>query len=415
MAEVTLPLLDLKRQYATIKSEIDEAIRRVVESQSFILGPEVCELEREIAEYCECRHAVACASGTDAILLALMALGIGAGDQVICPAYTFFATAGSIARLGAVPVFVDIDPVTYNLDPRLVRAVAARCTSLRAIIPVHLFGQTVDMDAFLTLGEALRVPIIEDAAQAIGSRDAEGHRAGSRGHVGCFSFFPSKNLGGFGDGGIITTNDAGLAERLTVLRVHGARNKYDHDEVGLNSRLDSLQAAVLRVKLRHLEAWSDARRANAAAYDHSFAAAGGGTSAVEAGGSELPVRTPHPPVAPATHIYNQYVIRVPAAIRDAVREHLRQKGIGTEIYYPRPLHLQACFRSLGHAQGDLPYSEAAAAQTLALPIFGELTRQQLQHVAGSVIEFVSQAAVGGKRQPSEAVGRGSQATTGLVQ
>ncbi len=399
MREVTVPLLDLKLQYATIKTEVDEAIRRVVDSQRFILGPEVSELEREIAGYCGCAHAVSCASGTDAILLALMVLGVGAGDQVICPAHTFFATAGSIARLGAVPVFVDIDPVTYNMDPHRVRTVAQRCTRLRAIMPVHLFGQSADMEAFVGLGEEFGVPIIEDAAQALGSRDQQGQPAGTLGAVGCFSFYPTKNLGGFGDGGIITTSDAGLAERLAVLRAHGARNKYEHDEVGLNSKLDALHAAVLRVKLRHLDAWSDARRANAAVYDRAFAAAGGGTSALPADDADLPVQTPHPPVAPAMHIYNQYVIRVPAAIRDALREHLRQRRVGTEIYYPVPLHLQVCFRSLGYAEGDLPQSEAAAAQTLVLPIFPELTREQLEHVAGTVIEFVSQAAVAAGQRP----------------
>ena len=402
MREVTVPLLDLKLQYTTIKTEVDEAIGRVVDSQHFILGPEVSELEREIAEYCGCAHAVSCASGTDAILLALMVLGVGAGDQVICPAYTFFATAGSIARLGAVPVFVDIDPVTYNMDPHRVRTVAQRCTRLRAIMPVHLFGQSADMEAFVGLGEEFGVPIIEDAAQALGSRDRQGHPAGTLGAVGCFSFYPTKNLGGFGDGGSITTSDAGLAERLAVLRAHGARNKYEHDEVGLNSRLDALQAAVLRVKLRHLDAWSDARRANAAAYDRAFAAAGGGTSALPADGADLPVQTPHPPVAPAMHIYNQYVIRVPAAIRDALRERLRQRRVGTEIYYPVPLHLQVCFRSLGYAEGDLPQSEAASAQTLVLPIFPELTREQLEHVAGTVIEFVSQEAVAPQRPKAKA-------------
>ncbi len=411
MREVTVPLLDLKLQYNAIKTEIDEAIRRVVDSQHFILGPEVSELEREIAEYCGCVHAVGCGSGTDAILLALMALGVGAGDQVICPAHTFFATAGSIARLGAVPVFVDIDPVTYNLDPQRVRTVAQRCTHLRAIMPVHLYGQSADTEAFVELGEEFGVPIIEDAAQALGSRDRQGQPAGARGAVGCFSFYPTKNLGGFGDGGIITTPDAGLAGRLASLRVHGARNKYEHDEVGLNSRLDALQAAILRVKLRHLDAWIDARRANAAAYDRAFAAAGGGTSAVPAVAANLPVQTPHPPVSPARHIYNQYVICVPAAIRDALRERLRQRGVGTEVYYPVPLHLQACFRSLGYAEGDLPRSEAAAAQTLALPIFAELTREQLEHVAGTVIEFVSQAAVA---VPQRAVDRGSQAATDLM-
>lgn len=371
-----VPLLDLKPQYAAIRDEIDEAIRRVVESQHFILGPEVEALEREIAEHCGAVRAVGCASGSDALLLVLMALDIGPGDQVICPSYTFFATAGAIARLGAVPVFVDIDPATYNLDPGRVRAVAARCERLAAIMPVHLFGRCADMDAFIALGDEFGVPIIEDAAQAIGSRDGQGVRAGSRGRAGCFSFFPSKNLGAFGDAGIITTSDEALADRMACLRVHGGRQRYYHDEVGFNSRLDALQAAVLRVKLRHLEDWSEARRANAAHYDRLF-------------GSTRSIRTPAAPGAPATHIYNQYVIRVPAAQRDPLREHLKERGIGNEVYYPVPLHMQACFRGLGYAKGDLPESEACARETLALPIYPELTRQQREYVAEAVVEFSS--------------------------
>ncbi len=392
MREVTVPLLDLKLQYATIKTEIDEAIRRVVDSQHFILGPEVSELEREIAEDCGCAHAVGCASGTDAILLALMALGVGAGDQVICPAYTFFATAGSIARLGAVPVFIDIDPVTYNLDPQRVRTVAQRCTRLRAIMPVHLFGQTADMEAFVGLGEEFGVPIIEDAAQALGSRDRQGHRAGSRGRVACFSFFPSKNLGGYGDGGMLTTNDSQLAEQLTSLRVHGSVQKYRHELIGLNSRLDALQAAVLRVKLRCVRRWSDARRANAIYYNEIFAAAGAASSAELFAPDDLQLRTPPPPDLAGVHILHQYIVRVPAPIRDPLREHLRDRGIGTEIYYPIPLHLQECFAYLGYARGDLPHSEAAATETIALPIYPELTRSQQDLVANTLVEFVGRHA-----------------------
>ncbi len=381
-----VPLLDLKPQYAAIRDEVDDAIRRVVESQHFILGPEVEGLEREIAEHCGARRAVGCASGSDAILLVLMALDIGPGDQVICPSYTFFATAGAIARLGAIPVFVDIDPVTYNLDADRVRAVAARCARLRAIMPVHLFGRCVDMDGLMALGDDLGVPIIEDAAQAIGARDERGAPAGSRSRAGCFSFFPSKNLGAFGDAGIVTTNDEALADRMAALRVHGGRERYYHDEVGFNSRLDAIQAAVLRVKLRHLEAWSKARRANAAHYDKLLA----GTRSI---------RTPAAPKAPATHIYNQYVIRVPAASRDPLREHLKERGIGNEVYYPVPLHLQACFVELGYAEGDLPESEAAAKETLALPIYPELTLQQREYVAESIKEMST-------KKP-HAVGRGA--------
>lgn len=396
ITEVTVPLLDLRAQYATIKSQIDKAIRGVLESQRFIMGPEVSSLEQEIAEYCETDFAIGCASGSDALLLALMALDIGPGDDVICPSHTFFATAGSIARLGAVPVFADIDPVTYNVDAESVRQAATRCSKLKAIMPVHLFGQTVDMSAYLALGEQLGVPIIEDAAQAIGSRDSDGKRAGSRGLIGCFSFFPSKNLGGFGDAGILTTNDADLAERLRTLRLHGSKPKYYHKMIGMNSRLDAIQAAVLRVKLRRLDGWHEARRENAEAYDGAFAAAGAATSAVTLTAGGFPLRTPQPPSGEATHIYNQYVIRVPAAIRDTLRQHLQEQRIGTEIYYPVPLHMQECFSNLGYTEGDLSESESAAAETLALPIYPELTDQQLEYVAQTVVDYVSEHAYAAK-------------------
>ncbi len=386
-----VPLLDLRAQYATIKDEIDDVVRRVVESQLFVLGEEVSSLERELAEYCGTSHAVGCASGSDAILLALMAHGVEPGAEIICPSHTFFATAGSIAWLKAVPVFADIDPATYNMDPASARAAAARCSRLAAIMPVHLFGRTADMDAFLALGEELGVPVIEDAAQAIGSLDETGVAAGSRGLIGCFSFYPSKNLGGFGDGGLLTTDDAGLAERLSLLRVHGAKPKYYHELIGINSHLDAIQAAVLRVKFRHLPAWSDARRANAAAYDHAFAEAGAQTSAVPLAEGGFPLRTPQPSGAPASHIYNQYVIRVPAELRDSLREHLRTSGIGTEIYYPVPLHRQECFRYLGEPVVDLSQSESAAAETLALPIYPELSDQQRGHVVKTVIGFIGRS------------------------
>ncbi|MEE9130507.1 MAG: DegT/DnrJ/EryC1/StrS family aminotransferase [Phycisphaerales bacterium] len=394
--EMTVPLLDLRAQYATIKREIDEAIRGVLKSQRFILGPEVASLEEEIASYCDARFAIGCASGSDAILLALMALNIGSGDQVICPSYTFFATAGSIARLGAVPVFADIDPVTYNVDAESVRQAATRCSKLKAMMPVHLFGQTVDMSAYLAMGEELGVPIIEDAAQAIGSRDGDGQPAGSRGLIGCFSFFPSKNLGSFGDAGILTTNDADLAERMKTLRVHGSKPKYYHKEIGFNSRLDAIQAAILRVKLRHLEVWHEGRRENAETYDGAFAAAGAATSAVPLTAGGFPLRTPQPPSGEATHIYNQYVIRVPSPLRDSLRQHLQEQGIGTEIYYPVPLHLQECFAYLGYTQGDLPESESAARETLALPIYPELTDQQLAHVTDTIVAYIGEHACASK-------------------
>ncbi len=389
MCPKVVPLVDLRGQYATIKDEIDQAIRRVVESQGFILGPEVAALEEAIAEYCRTTFAVGCASGSEAILLALMAHGVGPGDEVICPAFTFFATAGSIARLQAVPVLADIEPVSYNLDPDSARAAAQGCRNLRAIVPVHLYGRTADMEAFVRLGDELGVPVIEDAAQALGSRDGQGCPAGSRGSIGCFSFYPSKNLGGYGDGGMLTTSDARLAERLTLLRGHGAESGYRHELLGLNSRLDAIQAAVLRVKLRHLESWHEARRANAAYYDQAFAGAGAAGSSLPMAAGDLPLRTPEPPTAGARHIYHQYVIRVPAAVRDGLRRHLEERGIGTAIYYPIPLHLQPCFRDLGHSKGDLPQSESAAEETLALPIYPELSREQLDLVAGSVIDFVA--------------------------
>jgi dTDP-4-amino-4,6-dideoxygalactose transaminase len=390
MTQINVPLLDLKAQYDTLRDEIEPVIRKVVEDQWFIMGPEVSGLEAEIAAYTGARHAIGCASGSDALLLAAMALDIGPEDEVICPSFTFFATGGSLARLGITPVYADIDPVTYNMDPEHVRALARKCKSLKAIMPVHLFGQAVDMDAFVALGEELGVPVIEDAAQAIGTRDSTGAMVGTRGTIGCFSFFPSKNLGGFGDGGIITTNDDELAAKMGILRVHGGKPKYYHSIIGVNSRLDALQAAVLRVKLRHLEAWHKGRAENAAFYDKQFKAAGAATSATPLGGDGLALRTPEPARAPARHVYNQYVVRVPAEIRDDLRTHLGRNNIGTEIYYPVPLHMQECFAYLGQNRpGTLPESEAAAAETLALPIYPELTAEQKKHVTDTLIAFVS--------------------------
>ena len=376
---LSVPLLDLKAQHASIADEIGRAVEGVLASQWFIGGPELAALEREIAELCGAAHAVGCASGSEAILMALLAHGVGPGDEVVCPAYSFFSTAGSIARLGAVPVFADIDPETCNIDPATAASAATRCSRLKAIIPVDLYGQAADLDACLAMGDELGVPVIEDAAQAIGSRDARGIPVGSRGSIACFSFYPTKNLGGAGDGGMLTTNDPEIADRLMLLRDHGSRKRYYHEFVGLNSRLDALQAAILRVKLRHLGTWNLARQANAAHYDRVFAEAG------------VAVRVPRKPAAPASHVYHQYVIRVDSRVRDGLREHLRDRGVSTEIYYPVPLHLQECFRDLGYARGDLPNAEAAAEQTLALPIYPELTAEQLDHVAGATCEFLEKS------------------------
>ncbi|MCG8592304.1 MAG: DegT/DnrJ/EryC1/StrS family aminotransferase [Proteobacteria bacterium] len=380
-----VPFLDLRAQYDTLRDEVEEAIRGVLESQRFILGPEVEAFEREIAAYSDGVYAVGCASGSDALLLALMALDVGPGDQVLCPAYTFFATAGSIWRLGAEPVFADIDPATYNLDPASAREQIARCTRLKAIIPVHLFGQAADMRAFQGLAREAAVPVIEDAAQAIGARDAAGQRVGARDTLACLSFFPSKNLGGTGDGGMLLTRRRGVAERLTALRSHGALSRDEHVEVGLNSRLDALHAAVLRVKLRHLDQWTKRRQENASFYDQHFGAAGAQPSSQPLAAGGLPLRTPAPASPPAGHTYNQYVIRVPAERRDSLREHLADCGVATAVYYPSPLHLQDCFASLGGQPGQFPAAEAAACETIALPIYPELTHAQRDHVVASVL------------------------------
>ena len=367
---VAVPLLDLKGQYRALKAELDEAVGRVVESQYFILGPEVAALEQEIAAYSGATHGIGMSSGTDALLAALMALEVGPGDEVVTSTFTFFATAGVIARLGARPVFVDIDPATFNLDPAA--AAAALGPRTRALIPVHLYGRMADMDALMAAAEARAVPVIEDAAQAIGASDAQGRRAGSIGQQGCFSFFPSKNLGGFGDGGMIVTSDTRVTERLRRLRMHGMEPKYYHAEVGGNFRLDALQAAVLRVKLPHLDGWSAARRRNADRYRELFAEVA----------PQAPVVLPGDA---AGHIYNQFVIR--AERRDALQAFLKEQGIGTEIYYPVPLHLQECFADLGYRAGDLPHAEAAALEVLALPIYPELSDAQLVRVVEAIAEF----------------------------
>jgi dTDP-4-amino-4,6-dideoxygalactose transaminase len=363
-----VPLLDLQGQYRPLREPLLAAIARVCDSQRFIGGPEVEGFEREMAEYLGVSHAVGLSSGTDALLVPLMALGIGPGDEVITPTFSFFATAGAVSRLGATPKLVDIDPLTCNIDPRA--AVAAMSSRTRAIIPVHLYGQCADMDPILEAAARRGIAVIEDAAQAIGAT-YKGRRAGSMGTAGCFSFFPSKNLGAFGDAGMITTNDEALAREGRLLRNHGAEPKYFHKRVGGNFRLDALQAAVLRVKLPHLDGWSARRRENADRYDRFFQ-----ESAV-ADRVTLPARSPG-----CGHIFNQYVIRVPG--RDAVRARLDAAGIGTEIYYPVPFHLQECFASLGYRKGEFPAAEAAAAETLALPIYSELTEAQQREVVSAV-------------------------------
>jgi dTDP-4-amino-4,6-dideoxygalactose transaminase len=389
MRAIKVPLLDLRLQYQPLAEEVRAAIERVCASQQFILGPAVRELEAKVAAYCQCRHGIGVSSGTDALLLALMALGIGAGDAVVTSPFTFFATAGTIARTGARPVFCDIDPVTFNLSADGVAGfLDQRCerragelfhrgsgTRVRAIMPVHLYGQLADMDPLLEIAQRDGLRVIEDAAQAIGAADTEGRRAGSFGDVGCLSFFPTKNLGAFGDAGMCVANDAALAERMALLRVHGGKPKYYHALIGGNFRLDELQAAVLNVKLPHLDSWTSGRQRNAAFYDRAIEGAVLGSS----------VRPPRPAAAGARHIYNQYVIC--ARDRDRLREHLTAAGVGTEIYYPVPLHLQQCFAYLGDKAGDFPHAERAAAETLALPIYPELTESQLQYVVDSLADF----------------------------
>ena len=367
---MNVPLLDLKAQYLTIKTEVNAAIAEVVESQHFILGPKVEQCEKAIASYSNCAHATGVSSGSDALLACLMAEDIGPGDEVITTPYSFFATAGAIARLGATPVFVDIDPLTYNLD---VSQIPDKVTSkTRVIIPVHLYGQMADMDAVMSIARQHGLVVIEDAAQAIGA-EYKGRRAGSIGHYGCFSFFPSKNLGGIGDGGMIVTNDAQRGEKVRCLRGHGAKPKYYHKLIGGNFRLDAIQAAVVSVKLPHLDGWTAARQENAKRYDRLFEEAG--------------VSVVLPAVRTNRHIFNQYVIRM--TNRDELQSYLKQKGVGTEVYYPVPLHLQECFAYLGHKVGAFPESESAANETLALPIQPELTEAQARYVVDCVCEFLA--------------------------
>jgi dTDP-4-amino-4,6-dideoxygalactose transaminase len=388
---IDVPLLDLKAQYAQIRAEVMPVIEEVCASQRFILGEHVLQLEAEVARYCTSGAGVGVSSGTDALLLALMALNVGIGDEIITSPFTFFATAGTIARVGARPLFCDIDPASFNLSPTAVADFIERHCSVqdgqlmnrrtggrvKGLMPVHLYGQSADMDPLMALAKQYRLRVIEDAAQAIGT-EYKGVRVGSIGDIGCFSFFPSKNLGAFGDAGLCTSNDAELAERMRVLRVHGGKPKYFHSVIGGNFRIDELQAAVLRVKLKHLDRWTEARQRNAAYYDAAFAAANFAKQ----------VATPKASFR-GRHIFNQYIVRVQN--RDALKDHLTKRSIGTEIYYPVPLHLQQCFAYLKHARGDFPESERAARETLALPIYPELTPAQLDHVIDSVAEFCGSA------------------------
>ena len=370
--ERQVPLLDLRAQHACLRAEMLQALTRVVDSQRFILGAEVEALEREIAGYCNVKYAVGCASGSDALKLALMALALEPGDEVLTVPFTFFATAGEIALVGAKPVFVDIEAATFNMDMNRVEDALHSHPRIRAVVPVHLFGACADLDALKTLTEARRIPVIEDAAQAIGA-EYKNRRAGSVGLVGCFSFYPSKNLGGYGDGGMLVTNDGHMAERLCALRVHGRTGAYLHEWVGINSRLDALQAAVLRVKLRHLDAWTERRRENAARYQRLLSDTG------------LPVAAPQPAAYQTRHIYNQFVIRCQA--RDRLQTHLKERGIGTEVYYPLSLHQQTCFASLGYRAGDFPESEKAASEVLALPVNPEVSAEDIDYVCDAIRSF----------------------------
>jgi len=386
MYDQPIPLLDLKAQYASIRDEIRAAMDRVCDSQHFIGGPEVEALEKEVAGYSGADFGIGVSSGTDALLVSLMAAGIQPGDEVITTPYSFFATAGCIHRLGAKPVFVDIDPATYNIEPALIEAAITEKT--KAIIPVHLYGQMADMDGIMDIALRHHLVVVEDAAQAIGS-EFKGHRAGSLGHFGCFSFFPSKNLGGFGDGGMVTAHDPDLGHRAKLLRNHGAEPKYYHKLVGGNFRLDALQAAILRVKLQHLDDWTAGRQRNAERYRRLFADAGlvaGGLTAADGAASAGKDGVVLPTEAPERrHIYNQFVIRT--GRRAAVMALFKERKIGCEIYYPVPLHLQECFAALGYAPGTLPHAELAARETLALPIYPELTEE----MQGAVVQAVADA------------------------
>ena len=393
-----IPILDLTRQYHAIQEEVDAAIRRVLESGRFILGPEVEAFEAEIAEYLGIKHAIGVASGTDALLLSLQALNIGPGDGVIVPSFTFFATAGVVANLGATPIFVDIDPKTFNIDPEKLRELltnhsspiphpspstafsvtrhSSPVTVIKAIIPVHLYGQPADMDEIMTIAYEHELYVVEDAAQAIGA-EYKGQKVGTIGHLGCFSFFPTKNLGAYGDGGLVVTNDDELAERVRMLRVHGSKPKYYHHMVGTNSRLDAIQAAILRAKLPHLQEWSSARCRLADRY---------GELLRDLDGIVLPCRASF-----RTHIFHHFTIRIQGGKRDSLRFFLAEKGIGTEVYYPLPLHLQPSFSHLGYKEGDLPESERASREVLSLPMFPELKEEEQDYVVSMIREFFKES------------------------
>lgn len=367
--------VDLKAQYATLREELLQSLHEILESQLFILGPKVAQLEKEIAAYCETSHAVGVASGTDALLLGLRAVGVERGNEVVTTPFSFFATAGAIHNVGAVPVFVDVDPQTLNIDPRKIEAKLTSRT--KAIIPVHLFGQSADMKPIMEVARKHGLKVIEDAAQSIGARyclDGTWKRAGSMGDLGCISFFPSKNLGGLGDGGMVVTNDATVDERVRLLRAHGGRTRYLHDIVGYNSRLDALQAAALLVKLKYLEGWSAARRSHAQVYDRLF------RQTDLCGSAKTPFLT-----SQSESVFNQYVIR--AERRDELRAFLEERGVSTAIYYPLPLHLQPCFRFLNYQPGDLPEAEKACAEVLALPLYPELTETMQEYVVAKIAEF----------------------------
>jgi dTDP-4-amino-4,6-dideoxygalactose transaminase len=371
---MNIPLLDLSAQHNPLHDEIMDAITRVVKSNAFIMGPDIAKLEQAVAAYSGAKHGLGVSSGTDALLIALMALGIGPGDEVITPTYSFFATAGVVSRLHAKPVFVDIDPVSYNVDPAAVEAAITSRT--KAIIPVHLYGQMADMDPLMAIAAKHNIPLIEDAAQAIGAEYKDGRRACSIGAIGCLSFFPSKNLGAMGDAGMVVTNDDALAKSLRILRVHGGEPKYYHHVIGGNFRIDSMQAAVLNVKLPHLDEWTAGRQRNAQRYDELLRGVPG---------VETPAAVWKSSGVKHYHIYNQYVIRHPR--RDALREHLKQRGVATEIYYPVPFHLQACFAGLGYKQAQFPHAEKAANETLALPIYSELTEEQQRYIVEQIRAF----------------------------
>jgi len=380
-----IPLIDLPAQYATIRDDVRAAVNRVFESQHFVLSAEVTALEEEIARYCQTEFAVGCASGSDALLLALMTLGIGESDEVVTTPFTFFATASAVTRLGARPVFVDIDERTFNIDPKLVeKAITPRT---KAIIPVHMYGQCADMEPLSKISGQTGIPLIEDAAQAIGAED-RGRRAGSMGAIGCLSFYPSKNLGGAGDGGMLVTNNPELAQRLQTLHVHGENRKYHHQSIGINSRLDALQAVVLRVKLPYLEDWISGRQDKAAKYERLFA---------DAGLTEK-IKTPYAR-SDSRHVFHLFVIRVRDGRRDDLRSHLQAQEIGCDIYYPVPLHLQECFAYLNYRKGDLPVAERASTETLALPVYPELTDEQQERVVQAVTDFFELNRIESTTQP----------------